>query len=122
MGFFEKMKAGLARTRSQMAATINTMIADFTEENEEIYDELEEALILSDAGVETTENIIETLREQVRLRLCVAAHDAEQDQIAFVDRADCCTVHGDRGGRDALDDCFHERYLREGNEGLRIRD
>ena len=70
MGFFEKMKAGLARTRSQMAATINTMIADFTEENEEIYDELEEALILSDAGVETTESIIENLREQVRLRGC----------------------------------------------------
>ena len=70
MGFFEKMKAGLARTRSQMAATINTMIADFTEENEEIYDELEEALILSDAGVETTANIIENLREQVRLRGC----------------------------------------------------
>ena len=70
MGFFEKMKAGLARTRSQMAATINTMIADFTAENEEIYDELEEALILSDTGVATTENIIENLREQVRLRGC----------------------------------------------------
>ena len=70
MGFFEKMKAGLARTRSQMAATINTMIADFTEENEEIYDQLEEMLILSDAGMETTENIIEKLREQVRLRGC----------------------------------------------------
>ena len=70
MGFFEKMKEGLARTRSQMAATINTMIADFTEENEEIYDELEEALILSDAGVDTTETIIENLREQVRLRGC----------------------------------------------------
>ena len=70
MGFVEKRTAGLARTRSQMAATINTMIADFTEENEEIYDELEEALILSDAGVETTENIIENLREQVRLRGC----------------------------------------------------
>ena len=70
MGFFEKMKEGLARTRSQMAATINTMIADFTEENEAIYDELEEALILSDAGVDTTETIIENLREQVRLRGC----------------------------------------------------
>ena len=70
MGFFERMKEGLARTRSQMAATINTMIADFTEENEEIYDELEEALILSDAGVETTETIIQNLREQVRLRGC----------------------------------------------------
>jgi len=70
MGFFEKMKQGLARTRSQMSATINTMIADFTEENEEIYDQLEEMLILSDAGVETTEGIIEKLREQVRLRGC----------------------------------------------------
>ena len=70
MGFFEKMKAGLARTRSQMAATINTMIADFTEENEEIYDTLEEMLILSDAGMEVTEEIIENLREPVRLRGC----------------------------------------------------
>ena len=70
MGYFEKMKAGLARTRSQMAATINTMIADFTEENEEIYDTLEEMLILSDAGMEVTEEIIENLREQVRLRGC----------------------------------------------------
>ena len=70
MGFFEKMKEGLARTRSQMSATINTMIADFTEENEEIYDTLEEMLILSDAGMETTEEIIEKLREQVRLRGC----------------------------------------------------
>ena len=70
MGFFEKMKEGLARTRSQMSAIINTMIADFTEENEEIYDTLEEMLILSDAGMETTEEIIEHLREQVRLRGC----------------------------------------------------
>ncbi len=70
MGFFDKMKEGLARTRSQISATFNTMIADFTEENEEIYDQLEEMLILSDAGMETTENIIEKLREQVRLRGC----------------------------------------------------
>lgn len=70
MGFFEKMKEGLSRTRSQISATFNTMIADFTEENEEIYDQLEEMLILSDAGMETTESIIEKLREQVRLRGC----------------------------------------------------
>ena len=70
MGFFEKMKEGLSRTRSQISATFNTMIADFTEENEEIYDQLEEMLILSDAGMETTEAIIEKLREQVRLRGC----------------------------------------------------
>ncbi len=70
MGFFEKMKQGLSRTRSQMTATINTMIADFTEENEEIYDELEEMMILSDAGVETTERIIQNLHDEVRARGC----------------------------------------------------
>ena len=70
MGFFEKMKQGLSRTRSQMTATINTMIADFTEENEEIYDELEEVMILSDAGVETTERIIQNLHDEVRARGC----------------------------------------------------
>ena len=70
MGFFEKMKEGLAKTRSQMSATINTMIADFTEENEEIYDELEEVLILSDAGMETTEEIIQELRNYVRYHGC----------------------------------------------------
>jgi len=66
MSFFDKMKEGLSRTRSQMSVAINTMIADFTEENEDIYDELEEMLILSDAGVETTEKIIQKLRGYVR--------------------------------------------------------
>ena len=67
MGFFEKMKEGLSKTRSQMSTSINVMIADYTGENHEIYDELEEMLILSDAGVETAEEIIEKLRFKVRL-------------------------------------------------------
>ena len=65
MGFFEKMKAGLAKTRSSMSAAWNAAVADFTGENEEIFDDLEEMLILSDAGVDTAEEIIQKLRDKV---------------------------------------------------------
>ena len=65
MGFLEKMKAGLAKTRSGMSAAWNAAIADFTGENEEIFDDLEEMLILSDAGVDTAGEIIEKLRDRV---------------------------------------------------------
>ena len=65
MGFFEKVKAGLAKTRSSMSAAWNAAGADFTGENEEIFDDLEEMLILSDAGVETAEEIIQKLRDKV---------------------------------------------------------
>ena len=70
MGLLEKMKSGLAKTRKQMTASINTMIADLTEENEEVFDELEEMLILSDAGIETTERIIYRFRWDVREKGC----------------------------------------------------
>ena len=65
MGFLETMKAGLAKTRSGMSATWNAAVADFTGENEEIFDDLEEMLILSDAGVDTAGEIIEKLRDRV---------------------------------------------------------
>ena len=48
MGFFDKMKAAF-----------NNAMADFTGENEEAYETLEEMLILSDAGMDTTEDIME---------------------------------------------------------------
>ena len=65
MGFFEKIKSGLTRTRQSMAVSMNNMIAGFTGENEEFYDDLEESLILADAGVEVAEKAVERLREVV---------------------------------------------------------
>ena len=65
MGFFEKIKKGLARTRQGMAVSMNNMIAGFTGENEDFYDDLEESLILADAGVEVAEKAVERLREVV---------------------------------------------------------
>ncbi|MBE6969904.1 MAG: signal recognition particle-docking protein FtsY [Ruminococcaceae bacterium] len=68
MGFFDKIKAGLQKTRNNMAVSLNSMIADFTGENEEFYEELEETLILADAGVESTERAVEKLRATVSER------------------------------------------------------
>ena len=68
MGFFDKIKSGLQKTRNNMAVSLNSMIADFTGENEEFYEELEETLILADAGVEATERAVEKLRDTVSER------------------------------------------------------
>ena len=68
MGFFEKIKNGLARTKQSMTVSMNNMFASFTGENEEFFDDLEETLILADAGVETAEKAVERLREVVHER------------------------------------------------------
>ncbi len=62
MGFFDKIKAGLEKTRRQMGG----VFAEFTGENEEFYDELEEALILADSGADTAFKAVSALREKVR--------------------------------------------------------
>ena len=68
MGFFDKIKQGLSRTRQNMAISLNSMFASFTGENEEFFDELEETLILADAGVDTATESVERLRETVKAR------------------------------------------------------
>ena len=68
MGFFEKIRNGLARTKQSMAVSMNNMFASFTGENEEFFDDLEETLILSDAGVDTAVDAVERLREVTKQR------------------------------------------------------
>ena len=68
MGFFDKIKSGLARTKQSMAVSMNNMFASFTGENEEFFDDLEETLILADAGVDTATDAVDCLREVVHER------------------------------------------------------
>jgi len=68
MGFFDKIKEGLSKTRKNMGVSWNAAVAEFTGENEEFYEELEESLILADAGAETAMESVERLRELVRER------------------------------------------------------
>lgn len=82
MGFFEKIKNGLSKTRSAMAATIGGLFDAFTGANEEFYEELEESMILADLGVETSCKAVELLRERVKeqkLRGAEDIHNALKD-------------------------------------------
>ena len=66
MGLFSKIKEGLKRTREAVAGQIDTMIKSFTKIDEELFEELEELLISADIGVNTTEEILDELRELVK--------------------------------------------------------
>ena len=63
MGFFDKIKQGLTKTKNNMSIKMNNMFAGFTGENEEFYDELEETMILADAVIElaASDRVIERL-------------------------------------------------------------
>ena len=66
MGFFEKLKQGLSKTKTSFNEKINNVFSNFRKVDEDFLEELEEALILSDIGIETSQKIIENLREQIK--------------------------------------------------------
>ncbi len=68
MGFFDKIKQGLSRTKENMTVKLNSAIASFTGENEEFFEELEETLILSDVGAEASMEAVDRLRDVVSQR------------------------------------------------------
>ena len=66
MGFFEKLKNGLNKTKTSFDEKLNNVFSNFRKVDEELLEELEEALILSDVGAETASTIIKNLREKVK--------------------------------------------------------
>ena len=68
MGFFDKIKSGLTKTREALSNTLDAVFSGFTELDADFYDELEESLILADLGVETVSRVMKELRRQVSRR------------------------------------------------------
>ena len=66
MAFLDKLKAGLAKTKSAFMGQVDNVLRSFVRIDEDLFDELEELLITSDVGVETTEFILDELRERVK--------------------------------------------------------
>lgn len=67
MGFFDKLKSGLGKTRDSFNSKINSVFSNFRKVDEDLLDELEEILIMSDIGVETATDIISNLRNRIKL-------------------------------------------------------
>ena len=66
MGFFEKLKQGLTKTKDSINDKINNVFSNFRKVDEDLLEELEEALIMSDIGIETSTKIIENLRQRIK--------------------------------------------------------
>jgi len=66
MGFFDRLKAGLAKTREKLADKIDDLLNNSTKIDDELLEELEETLIISDVGTKTTEKLMENLRKGIR--------------------------------------------------------
>ena len=77
MGFFDKIKAGLTKTRDALADTLGSVFTGYTEIDDDFYDELEESLILADLGMDTALKATERLRKEVRSQHLTTTEEAK---------------------------------------------
>lgn len=66
MGFFDKLKQGLFKTKNAIVGKVDALFKKFIKVDEDLFDELEELLISADIGVNTTEEILDELRDTVK--------------------------------------------------------
>ena len=66
MGFFDRLKSGLGKTKDSINEKINNVFSVFRKVDEELLEELEEVLIMSDIGMDTSVRIIENLRDRIK--------------------------------------------------------
>ena len=76
MGFFDKIKAGLTKTRDALSDSLSGLFSGGTEIDDDFYDELEESLILADLGVETATKATTALRKTIRERHITKTEEA----------------------------------------------
>jgi len=76
MGFFDKIKEGLSKTRSALSSTLGGLFTGFSEIDDDFYDELEECLILADLGVDTALKAVSSLRKAVKEQHLKTAEEA----------------------------------------------
>ena len=78
MGFFEKLKNGMSKTKTSLDEKINNVFSNFRKVDEEFLDELEEVLIMSDIGMDTSIKIISSLRERIKKEKIQDEEDVKQ--------------------------------------------
>ena len=97
MSFFDKLKSGLKKTKDSFVGRIDTVLAAFGKVDEELFDELEDILITSDFGIQTTEKIMDDLRDKVKENR--ATDPAQVKELLKAEIEELLTA----GGQKALD-------------------
>ena len=78
MGFFDKLKSGLSKTKISIDDKINGVFSTFRKVDEELLEELEEALIMSDIGMDTSVQIISNLRDKIKRQNVKEAEEVKE--------------------------------------------
>ena len=78
MGFFDKLKQGLSKTKNSFEEKMNNVFSNFRKVDEDLLEELEEVLIMSDVGVETSVKIINNLRNRIKKQKLEDIEDVKQ--------------------------------------------
>lgn len=79
MGFFDKLKKGLTKTRDSISKQVNNVFSVFVKVDDELFENLEEALIMADIGVEASTYIIEKLRENVKNKHITDGNEVKEE-------------------------------------------
>lgn len=66
MGFIDRLKEGLSKTKKNFTEKVESLLKSFKQIDDDLFEELEEVLVLSDVGVKTSQKIIENLKERVK--------------------------------------------------------
>ncbi len=78
MGFFDKLKSGLTKTKNAVFGQVDKLFRGFVKIDEALLEELEELLIMADVGTSTTEEILDRLRDEIRAKRLTESEDARQ--------------------------------------------
>ena len=86
MGFFDKLKSGMGRTRENLSQKLGSVLSAFVRLDEDLLEELEETLILCDMGPKTTDKVISQLREQIKEEKIKSPQDIKASLAAILEQ------------------------------------
>lgn len=84
MGFFDKIKEGLTKTKKNLDVQLTGIFASYVPGDEEFFEDLEECLILADTGIETTERAISELRRAIELKKLRTGAEVKQEFVRIL--------------------------------------
>ena len=79
MGFFDKLKQGLAKTKAAFITPLEKLFSSAEKVDEDFFDELLDVLIMADVGVDTSDYIVETLRSELKAKNIWEADKAREE-------------------------------------------
>lgn len=84
MGIFDSIKRGLKKTSEKLGNNVNKVFANFRKVDEELLEELEETLIISDVGMQTSLKIVDTLRKNIKLKNLKEVDEVKDELVSIL--------------------------------------